>query len=323
MNFLKRGPDLKLSNIRMPDFLVDIYWDLKDRHLLPLVGVLLVAIVAAPILLSQSGGSEESAPASPPTAGASSVLGTSDGNAQVVANSAPGLRNYRQRLRHLRAKNPFRQQYAGEPLDWGNTEVAGSPAEATESVAPEYSPETEPTPASPPTSAPAPTENPGSSPSANIGEPKLTYYSYAIDVRVTAGGSQDGAETSGAKGKPEVRHNLPELTMLPSRETPAAMYMGSTKDGKKALLLVSSDVTSIFGDAKCVLGSRACELIALEPGLPETFVYGGAGKTYKLELLKIHLVESKKLNRAPLGKTNGKKQQTAAGLAANSRLQPK
>ena len=83
-----------------------------------------------------------------------------------------------------------------------------------------------------------------------------------------------------------MRRNLPELTMLPSRETPAIIYMGSTKDGKKALMTVSSDVQAIFGDAKCVLGSETCQLLVMEPGLPETFVYGGDGRTYKIELLK-------------------------------------
>jgi hypothetical protein len=90
--------------------------------------------------------------------------------------------------------------------------------------------------------------------------------------------------------------------MLPSRTTPAVVYMGSTKDAKKALMLVSSDVTSIFGDAKCVIGSKTCQLLAMEAGVPETFVYGPAGKTFKIELLKVHLVETKKLNVAPLGK---------------------
>ena len=42
-------------------------------------------------------------------------------------------------------------------------------------------------------------------------------------------------------------------------------------------------------------------MLAMETGLPETFVYGGAGKTYTIELLKIDLVESDKLNKAPLG----------------------
>ena len=151
-------------------------------------------------------------------------------------------------------------------------------------------------------------------PAESGGEPSpgdLTYFSYAIDVRVVPGGSQDG----GGGGNAQVRRNLPELTMLPSRDTPAVVYMGSTKDGKKALMLVSSDVQAIFGDGKCVLGSDTCQLLAMEPGVPETFVYGGAGRTFKIELLKIHLVTTDKLNRAPLGKPKkqGKSKQGGQG----------
>ena len=40
----------------------------------------------------------------------------------------------------------------------------------------------------------------------------------------------------------------------------------------------------------------------MEPGVPETFVYGGENRTFKIELLKVHLVTTNKLNRAPLGK---------------------
>jgi hypothetical protein len=48
----------------------------------------------------------------------------------------------------------------------------------------------------------------------------------------------------------------------------------------------------------------------MEPGLPQTFVYGGEGRTYKIELLKVHLVTTDKLNRAPLGKPKKKGQKT-------------
>ena len=50
--------------------------------------------------------------------------------------------------------------------------------------------------------------------------------------------------------------------------------MGVSKDAKKAVMLVSDKVTGLFGDGVCVVGSEACQLIALEPGLPETVVYG-------------------------------------------------
>jgi hypothetical protein len=286
MNFLKKGPELKLSEIEVPGFLRDIYHDLKDRHLLPVVAVLIVAIVAIPIALTQSGSGE---PQASETAGASSVAGISaEQSAQLVAKSSPRLREYRRRLHYRQAEDPFVQQYDGEEAAAGGEgESATTPSESTstESSGPaEFSPS--PTPSTPES---------GGSPGNGHG--KLTYYSYAIDVRVSTGSTKEGGK------KVTVRKNLPELTMLPSRETPAIVYMGSTKDGKKAVMTVSSDVEAIFGDAKCVLGSETCQLLAMEPGLPETFVYGGSGHTFKIELIKIHLVESDKLNRAPLGKS--------------------
>ena len=40
-------------------------------------------------------------------------------------------------------------------------------------------------------------------------------------------------------------------------------------------MLVSSDVHAIFGDATCVARLRNLPAAGAEPGLPETFVYGG------------------------------------------------
>lgn len=288
MNFLKKGPDLKLSEIKVPGFIQDIYYDLKDRHLLPITALLIVAIVAVPIALGGSAGSDSPAGGEPETAGASqSTTGGQSG--QLVAKAAPGLRDYRRRLKHLQAKDPFKQQYIGSGQE--STSSSGGEAESEGSSSASESP----------TSGGETSSGSESGGEHTTGSGELKYYSYAIDVRVSAGGSQSGGSSGGSQ-KATVRHNLPELTMLPSRETPAVIYMGSTRDGKKALMVVSSDVDAIFGDAKCVLGSQTCEMIAMEPNLPETFVYGGAGRTYKIELLKIHLVETDRLNRAPLGK---------------------
>ncbi|HUC00612.1 MAG TPA: hypothetical protein VMS11_12360 [Solirubrobacterales bacterium] len=301
MNFLKKGPELKLSalkEIKVPGFIQDVYFDLKDRHLLPIAVILLVALFAVPIALSQSSSEAEEPAASEAGASASvSVSGAETRSGELVAKAAPGLRDYRRRLNHLRAKDPFIQQYTGSGEGSGTVEsssessASGGTEEGTSSES--FSPE----------SSYTPTESPSGGEGGEPNQSGLRYYSYAIDVKVSAGGS---AEAGGKDGEPAVRRNLPELTMLPSRETPALVYMGSTKDGKKALFVVSSDVDSVFGDAKCVLGSTSCQMIAMEPGLPETLVYGGSNKTYKIELLKIHLVETKDLNRAPLGKPKSK-----------------
>lgn len=310
MNFLKKGPEIKLSqlsDVKVPGFLQDVYYDLKDRHLLPVAAVLLVALIVVPIVLGQSGGSGEEAtpePAAGPNIAATSATSSSE----LVAKAQPGLRDYRRRLSDLPPKNPFKQQYTGKeasPQGSGSTSAGEVETPAKGSPSPSSSSPSEPE-----------TET-------RTSHSRLTYYSYAIDVRVSTSGPHNGGQsqpvTASTPKSPSThpprrwttRHNLPELTMLPSRKTPAVIYMGSTKDGKKALLMVSSDVTSIFGDAVCALGSKTCELLAVEPGVPETFVYGPAGKIFKIELLKIHLVESKKLNRAPLGKP--KKQKAGKG----------
>ena len=59
MNFLKKGPELKLSEIKVPRFLEDLYLDLKERHLLPVTAILLVGIVAVPFVLGQSSDAPE------------------------------------------------------------------------------------------------------------------------------------------------------------------------------------------------------------------------------------------------------------------------
>lgn len=286
MNFLKKGPEiklsgLKLSGIKVPGFLQDVYYDLKDRHLLPVAAILLVAIVAVPIAISGNSESEEPAASGAGASGASASAG------ELVAEAHPGLRDYRRRLDGKGAVDPFRAPATEEPA----TASSGAGSEA-ESASPSGSSESSGVAGSPGPTTYTPSESgsDGETPS----ESTLTHYSYAIDVRVSGG--------SGEQKKTSVRKNLPGLTMLPSRETPAIVYMGSTKDGKKAVMTVSSDVKAIYGDAKCVLGSETCQMLVMEPGLPATFVYGGAEKTFTIELLKIELVETEKQNKAALGK---------------------
>ncbi|HEX4464041.1 MAG TPA: hypothetical protein VH042_05300 [Solirubrobacterales bacterium] len=293
MNMLKKGPELKLPDFKVPDFALDIYYDLRERHLLPLVAILLVALVALPIVLSggsssdASGESKSAAMASPSTVQTSKL---------VVAKATPGLREYKHRLAGRKAQDPFIQQYAGPEGGEGTTgtgestgeipsEGAEGPSTPTESTEPSGATETTPS-----------TEGNGEPPEGG----HLQYYSFAIDTRVVP-------VTSGNdKPNPSVRHNLPEMTMLPSRSVPALTFIGVTKDEKSAVMLVSDKVTGLFGDGVCVVGSEACQLIALEPGIPETVVYGADSRTYRIELLKLRLITTDKLNKAPLGSSKKK-----------------
>jgi hypothetical protein len=318
------GPEIKLSGLKVPTVLRDLYADLRDRHLLPVVVLLIVTIFAAPILIGNSSGPEEEESVATP-----SITGPGRASGAVVVTAAtPGLRRYKRRLGHLRADDPFRPKFApieeGEgasetsaATSGGSTEVVEPPTTSTSTTSggnggggasppeietPAIHPETipsEPSQRSPESSPATPSEP---------GKTKVHYFTYAIDVRVVnVPGDDDGEAGVAERAKqpePEssTRHSLPPLTMLPGRKTPALTYIGPSKDGKKAVMLVSDEVTGLFGEATCVEGSAEhCQLLALEPELPETVVYGPAERTYRIELLKIQMLTTKKLNLASLG----------------------
>ncbi len=48
-----KGPELKMPEPKAPAFLADLYYDLRDRRLLPLLALVVVAIAATPFLLGQ------------------------------------------------------------------------------------------------------------------------------------------------------------------------------------------------------------------------------------------------------------------------------
>jgi hypothetical protein len=279
---LKKGPELKMPDIKVPDPVLDIYYDLRERHLLPLVAILIVALVALPFVLGGGSADTEEAEIEGSIASTSTALPTSE---LVVAKSAPGLRDYRHRLGHEHAKDPFIQQYTHSEEGGGES----SPGSEEGSVSVESSETRTET-----TETTTPSESNGEPPEGG----QLRYYSWAIDARVVPVSSGKGKD----KPEPSVRHDLPDMTMLPSRDVPALTFIGVTKDEKRAVMLVSDKVTGLFGDGICIVGSEACQLIALEPGLPETVVYGADSRTYRIELLKLRLLKSDKLNTAPLGK---------------------
>jgi hypothetical protein len=284
-----KGPEIKMPELRVPQFLADLYDDLKDRHLLPVVAVLIVGIIAIPLLLGGSSGSDAPGPEAEAGGASASIAPESKSSAMVVAKATPGLRDYRHRLKHLEPTDPFKPRYTKS--EQSETGAGGSSSETTEVTATTESSST--------TTVETGGESSGGAPTATSTEPEITFFTYAIDVKVTpaaAGGSKS------SKAEPTVRHDLPPLAMLPSRDTPALTYIGPSRDGKKAMMMISSDVTSLFGDSICIVGSQTCQLLALEPGLPETVVYGPQARTYQIELLKLEIVTSDHLNRAALGK---------------------
>jgi hypothetical protein len=285
-----KGPELKMPEVKMPDFLADLFYDLRDRRLLPLVVLVLVAIVAAPFLLS--GGAEETAP--PPstaTVGPGAGESATEVAQLTVVEAKPGLRDYRKRLKERTPTDPFAQRYSGPVGGGGQLKDEASTSEALPASGGEPTTTTVPpsSEGSPPSSPPA--SGGGGGDGGQGRGPRLTLFTFAIDVQI----SRTEAKKDGSveMGEPTTKHRVLPTTPLPGEKAPVVTYMGvDTKNGEKALLMVSNNVKSIFGDAKCLSGTDTCQLLEVEPGFPETFVYGDNEVRYKINVLKIEAVIS-------------------------------
>jgi hypothetical protein len=282
-----KGPDLKVPDLKVPIALRDLYLDLRDRRLLPLIGLILVAIVATPFLLG--GGSK---PAEP-------VLGPS-GNAPAeeasltVLPAEPGLREPSKRLAGRAAKDPFRPHYTAPVLNKGaaptsETSTSTSTSNTTTTTAPEGG-STEGAAASPPSPESSGSEGSAGGGGGSEGQstndvpPGRTLYTLAVTVAVTR--IETKADGSLEKKGPTLYKEVLAPTPLPGEKTPVITYLGMGSKHHEPLFLVSNEVTAIFGEASCISGVGTCQLLVLEEGFPVTFVYGDNDVRYKINLIK-------------------------------------
>ncbi len=266
----------KRPELKVPSVLEDLFYDLRDRRLLPLIAVIAVAIAAVPFLLSNS----TKPPPSSAELGAALAQQASAGTARLtVVAENPGLRDYRKRLSDLRAKDPFKQHFTAPILNKGSAPISKT---TTSTSGGSGSPTSTTTTTSTTGTSTGSGSNGGGGKAAT---PQLTYFTFTIDVKITRSAGE-GATTS----EPTTRQRVVPTTPLPGEKTPVVLYMGADSNAKKALLLVSTDVKSVFGDAKCLSGADTCQLLEVEPGFPETFVYGPNDVRYKINVLKIEPV---------------------------------
>lgn len=293
MNRFKRGPELKLSDLKVPTALRDLYLDLRDRRLLPLIALILIAIVATPFLLG--GGGNPAEPNLGPAANA-----PAEEASLTVLPAEPGLREPSKRLAGLAAKDPFRPHYTAPVFNKGaaptsetssGTSTSTSTSTTTTNTAPESgSVEGGASPAP----APAPESSGGGGSAGGGGGSEGhsteevphggTLYTLAVTVEVTR--IETKPDGSLDKKGPTTYKEVLAPTPLPGEKTPVITYLGMGSKHHEPLFLVSNEVTAIFGETKCVSGAGTCQLLVLEKGFPVTFVYGDNNVRYKINLLE-------------------------------------
>ncbi|HET7591152.1 MAG TPA: hypothetical protein VFK14_13340 [Solirubrobacterales bacterium] len=289
-----KGPELKMPEVKVPAFAQDLYYDLRDRRLLPLVALVAVAIVATPFLLA-SGSKPEVAPPSAAAGGA----GAENASTLTVVRATPGVRDYRRRLRGRSPHDPFAQKFtapdlsgarlgAGEEGGGGGGSSTSTVETTTSTTVNGTSTVTKETThsAGGETTRKSETEvNEGGGGQGAQPTGELTFYSFAIDVKVTK--TVDKPDGGKETGDPQVRHEVLPPAPLPSKKAQAVTYMGISPTTHKPLLLVSDAVTAVYGEAKCLSGESKCQLLEVETGIPTTFVYGENDVRYKVNILKV------------------------------------
>jgi hypothetical protein len=285
-----KGPELKMPGLKAPTLLADLYYDLRDRRLLPLIALVLVAIVATPFLLSQGSEAEEAIPV-PAAIQALKEGGAHRTSSLTVVEANPGLRDYRKRLRGRTPLDPFRTfgkpslkgaQLGGE----SEGEGGGSSGSSTPTTSTSTTVKTQQTSTTKTTNTTSPGGANGSQPGGTNGS-HVVFFAWAIDAKIVK-------TVDGKQQDPIVKEHVLSETPLPGEKTPVVTYMGPAREGKKptgkALLLVSNEVRSVAGDAKCLSGDETCQLLEVEPGFPEVFTYGENEDKYTITVLKLGLV---------------------------------
>ena len=282
--------------MKPPKFLNDLYSDLRDRKLLPLVGVLIVAIVAVPMLLSSE---PEPAPSSGTAAVDAAAAATEEiPSVPAVLASDPGLRDYRERLSKLSETNPFGQQVK-------DLKKAAAEDAAADTI---------------PTASELGSEELGAAPTGDSGAAGGSTSSgggSASSGATTDDGSSGGTVTDGVDVDDDVNgggvreyliryeldmtivgpndtqklDDVKELDILPGKKTPIAVYVGVTPESRKAVFMLSDKVVKTHGDGSCAPAPGDCKILSFADGQQHTVFYSKHGGTAEKYIFKLHDIE--------------------------------
>ena len=296
-----------MKDIRPPQFLNDVYRDLRDRHLLLPAIALVVALIAVPVLLKSK---DEPVPQAAVVVDRGS---DSELTAAVLADNSVSVRNYKKRLAALKSTNPFKPAFQGGDSSSGGDGSGGgssSPTSATTAAAGggtgtiDY-----------PTETGTPNDL-----SINDGTQNTTVDETTVDDTTVdeTGGNGNGGNGNGGnqpssqdvevvnhlvtrrvdvmiglQGNPKLHENVKPMTILPDAEAPVVAYLGTDEKGKRAAFVVAKGATLAGGTAACVPAPENCLYITLQKGETATLDFGTDGQTYDLRLLQIRDVELK------------------------------
>jgi hypothetical protein len=280
-----KGPELKMPDVKVPPFLVDVYYDLRERRLLPLVALVVVAIAAVPFLL---GSSEEPLPPDTAAKGAAEAAEAeiADGSTLTVVEAHPGLRDYRKRLRGRTPTDPFVQRYTGVPREVqlrsseaSSEGVAASPTGGSVTEVDESVTEVDEPESSPGSSPPGGTPTGSGRRNEPDGLEGRRLFGFRPDVRFGVAGS----------GELSLHTELPLGSLLPKQKA-VVLFVGVAQNGERALFSVAPEVM-VRGEGGCVGGVENCRFLSMRAGQAVDLLTGSTGRSFRLKVESIEFVE--------------------------------
>lgn len=278
-----RKPEIK---VKAPKFLTDLYRDLRDQRLLPLVIVLLVAIPVVPFVLR----SPTPAFVPPPDDGGLAAAVVDD--SLVVVSAPAGIRRHGERFAQRKPRDPFVDPNAPDASAEASSD---SPVDRSSSGAgagaslPAVDPDTPVSSGGGSGSAggsagggnPTP-PNSGSGSGSSQGKDVAKLFRLKTTARFGRAGS----------GLLHTFNDLPRMRGLPA-EQPIAIFIGASDDAKRAVFSISSDASLVSGQGSCSSGRpKDCQFLTLRPGRAVNIHDARRNVVWRLALVSIDLVET-------------------------------
>ena len=291
---------MKKPNLRAPDFLTDVYRDMRDRRLLIPALALIVTALAIPVLLKTDPPAPVPAPPPPDSAEAAAT------EAAVLTEQQTGFRDYRKRLEALKERDPFKSSFKapGGSGGGGGGEATGDGAKAGSESGSAVTASDD---------VLAAVEDASSSTGPSSGSSGIS--DVAVDVSEPDTSGETGVEVDvevdddppaeelvlsprvdvkvGPIGHTDTIENVRRLDFLPHKSTPVASFLGLRDGGEAALFSISKDVADTSGQGSCAPRNEAgCQYLTLSVGDERMLKYEPNGKTYRLKLIAAYQVES-------------------------------
>lgn len=288
-------PDLKgVREMSAPAWLSDLYFDMRERRLLPLIALVVVAIAAVPFLLGDS--EEVAAPPIAEDVAGEAAIGAEPTQLTVV-EARPGLRDYKKRLGRRSPTDPFAQKYTSVPrssqLEETGGGSAGGGAGGTGGGDPSGGEEEV---------SVTVTERRSGGDSGGSGDDERSYYAYRPNVRFGVAGSDDLTT---------YRH-LDFGKALPNRN-PVILFFGVSEGGKRVAFDVSPEVQLVKTKGRCIGGHQSCGTLILKQGQAATIITGKPNRSFRLKITGIDFIEVERPK--PRGKA---KREERIGFGAQS-----